>query len=395
MASKKRAAPTETRRAKHIKSTTQTSLNTSTKQVEIQDQVTFFEPSKIIPKWWERRKSSGTEEVTHKDIEYHVGDMVMVNVKRERGMREEQALIADFKPPYALLVWIFGTKITKERGALLMGKVGSGHTLILTAYVDISPVAALKRLMTPQERAQVCTDWVLHSDPIQAICISEPYDGCYMRYLVKKINGRYKPAKAPEIVSGPKTPVDTSITKMRKTLVSTVESSIKAGSKSAIPKVVQEEPTLEQKLEKRSKAILYLRHCLQKGFLTRDQTPKEEEMQQMAKYLAQLESYRDLEQSIIRDTKIDKLLKAITKLSSIPKEDTYNFTKRSINLLNAWSKSMSGDAKAVSVKANESTIEIKSGKAAAEEPKIKASKTVEIKGEDVSAESRCQSANSR
>lgn len=118
-------------------------------------------------------------------------------------------------------------------------------------------------------------------------------------------------------------------------------------------------------------------------------------MQQMAKYLAQLESYRDLEQSIIRDTKIDKLLKAITKLSSIPKEDTYNFTKRSINLLNAWSKSMSGDAKAVSVKANESTIEIKSGKAAAEEPKIKASKTVEIKGEDVSAESRCQSANSR
>lgn len=192
MASKKRAAPTETHRAKHIKSTTQTSLNTSTKQVEIQDQVTFFEPSKIIPKWWERRKSSGTEEVTHKDIEYHVGDMVMVNVKREQGMREEQALIADFKPPYALLVWIFGTKITKEREALLMGKVGSGHTLILTAYVDISPVAALKRLMTPQERAQVCTDWVLHSDPIQAICISEPYDGCYMRYLVKKINGRYK-----------------------------------------------------------------------------------------------------------------------------------------------------------------------------------------------------------
>lgn len=29
---------------------------------------------------------------------------------------------------------------------------------------------------------------------------------------------------------------------------------MKAGSKSAIPKVVQEEPTLEQKLEKRSKA---------------------------------------------------------------------------------------------------------------------------------------------
>lgn len=190
MASKKRVAPTETRPAKRIKSTTQASFDTPAKQVEVQGQVTFFEPSNIVPKKWERRKSSGTKEVTHKDTEYHVGDMVMVNVEKERGTLEEQAVIAECKPPYILLVWIFGTKTTNEREALLMSKVGSGHTLILTAYMDISPVAALKRLMTPQERAQVCTDWILDLNPLQAISISEPYDGCYMRHLVGKINAR-------------------------------------------------------------------------------------------------------------------------------------------------------------------------------------------------------------
>jgi hypothetical protein len=43
---------------------------------------------------------------------------------------------------------------------------------------------------------------------------------------------------------------------------------------------------------------------LQKGFLSRDQAPKDEDMVNMADYLRQLEAYEDLEGKIIRETKV-------------------------------------------------------------------------------------------
>ncbi|EEP76678.1 conserved hypothetical protein [Uncinocarpus reesii 1704] len=57
---------------------------------------------------------------------------------------------------------------------------------------------------------------------------------------------------------------------------------------------------------KREKEVFYLRHRLQKGFLSRDQAPKEEEMEAMSNYITKLDSYDDLEISIIRKTKIGK-----------------------------------------------------------------------------------------
>ncbi|KAL9084040.1 MAG: hypothetical protein Q9165_008241 [Trypethelium subeluteriae] len=107
-----------------------------------------------------------------------------------------------------------------------------------------------------------------------------------------------------------------------------------------------EKPLTEaEKLEKRRKTVLYLRHRLQKGFLAREAPPKEEEMETMNDFFTQLESYADLELSILKTTKIHKVLKAILKLSSIPKEDEYHFMDRSNRLLQGWNKVLVGDEK--------------------------------------------------
>ena len=101
--------------------------------------------------------------------------------------------------------------------------------------------------------------------------------------------------------------------------------------------------TEAEKMAQREKAVLYLRHRLQKGFLSRDQAPKEDEMAAMADFFSQLEAYENLEPSIIRNTKVHKVLKAIVKLSSIPKDEEYNFKKRSAAMLDIWNKRMEAD----------------------------------------------------
>lgn len=91
------------------------------------------------------------------------------------------------------------------------------------------------------------------------------------------------------------------------------------------------------------KEVLFLRHKIQKGLLTRDQEPKEEEMQLMSDYITKLEAFPDLEVSIIRATKINKVLKAILKLENIPKEDEFKFKPRSQVLLDKWNKLLAVD----------------------------------------------------
>jgi hypothetical protein len=89
--------------------------------------------------------------------------------------------------------------------------------------------------------------------------------------------------------------------------------------------------------------VLYLRHRLQKGFLSRDQAPKEEEMPNMSAYLKQLEELEDLEAEVIKNTKVHKVLKAIIKLETIPNEEEYDFKTRSNNLLAKWSGALAAD----------------------------------------------------
>ncbi|KAF2113702.1 hypothetical protein BDV96DRAFT_601180 [Lophiotrema nucula] len=59
----------------------------------------------------------------------------------------------------------------------------------------------------------------------------------------------------------------------------------------------------EEQLEGRKKAVLYFRHRLQKGFMSRDQAPKEEDIANMSNNLKQLEAYKDLEEEVIKNTK--------------------------------------------------------------------------------------------
>lgn len=67
-------------------------------------------------------------------------------------------------------------------------------------------------------------------------------------------------------------------------------------------------------------------------------------MKLMSDYVTKLEGFPDLEVSIIRETKIHKVLKAILKLEEIPKEDEFKFKPRSQALLDKWNKLLAADA---------------------------------------------------
>jgi hypothetical protein len=58
----------------------------------------------------------------------------------------------------------------------------------------------------------------------------------------------------------------------------------------------------------------------------------------MSQYVKKLEDYEDLEVSIIRTTKINKVLKALIKLNTIPRDEEFKFRQRSMELLAKWSK---------------------------------------------------------
>jgi hypothetical protein len=67
-------------------------------------------------------------------------------------------------------------------------------------------------------------------------------------------------------------------------------------------------------------------------------------MPNMHQYIKQLEELDNLEARIIKDTKVHKVLKAIVKLDSIPKEEEYNFKTRSNVLLEKWTSALAADA---------------------------------------------------
>lgn len=66
----------------------------------------------------------------------------------------------------------------------------------------------------------------------------------------------------------------------------------------------------------------------------------------MSDFLSELEVFPDLEGSIIRATKIHKVLKAMIKLPSIPLDEDYQFKTRSIDLLAKWNDILSNDPNA-------------------------------------------------
>ena len=66
----------------------------------------------------------------------------------------------------------------------------------------------------------------------------------------------------------------------------------------------------------------------------------------MSNFITKLENYGDLEVSIIRSTKINKVLKALIKLNTIPKDEEFNFKSRSVELLGRWNKALGAESTA-------------------------------------------------
>ncbi|KAF2013214.1 hypothetical protein BU24DRAFT_464029 [Aaosphaeria arxii CBS 175.79] len=121
----------------------------------------------------------------------------------------------------------------------------------------------------------------------------------------------------------------------------------KTGSEEAEAAKPQEpQETEAERYEKQQKTVLYLRHKLQKGFISRENPPSADEMPQMSNYIKQLEDTDGIAASIIKKTKVHKVLKGIVKLDSIPREDEFEFKRRSTELLTRWAKVLSADTEA-------------------------------------------------
>ncbi|KAL8714867.1 MAG: hypothetical protein Q9220_001380 [cf. Caloplaca sp. 1 TL-2023] len=159
-----------------------------------------------------------------------------------------------------------------------------------------------------------------------------------------------QPAKTPKTgtklkLSTPKTPVETSSKKKAPKAKSSSKKAAKTSDDDAVetPKVEEKKLTSEEAKNMKEKKVLYFRHKLQRGFLSRDIPPKEDEMKSMSEFLSELETYPDLEGSIIRATKINKVLKAMLKIPSIPQDEVHNFKERSLRLLGKWNETLSND----------------------------------------------------
>ena len=137
---------------------------------------------------------------------------------------------------------------------------------------------------------------------------------------------------------------------------------------------------------------MFLRHKLQKGLLTKDQEPKEEEMKQMSEFITKLEGYAVLESSIIRGTKINKVLKAILKLPVIPKEEEFKFKPRSSTLLEKWNKLLSSEqgTPAVAPKATTTNGASADAKAGIDDVKASLAETTNGVKEESSAEAKVE-----
>ncbi|KAJ6015075.1 hypothetical protein N7540_009666 [Penicillium herquei] len=168
-----------------------------------------------------------------------------------------------------------------------------------------------------------------------------------------------KPAKTPKTatklkLTTPKAPAEekkkTPATKTKKAAPKKGKAAAAAPSDEETPEVKEPEKQVdpEELKKKKEKEVLFLRHKLQKGFISRDQPPKEEEMDVMATYFDKLEKHADLEVSIIRSTKINKVLKMIIKLNSIPRDEEFNFRQRSMVILSSWKSVLDSDAPAAS-----------------------------------------------
>lgn len=182
---------------------------------------------------------------------------------------------------------------------------------------------------------------------------------------VKKPKIKITNSSTPKATNGVQSPTTKDSKPVKVKSKATKGSKEKAESKKKEEAPREPELSPEEKHMRKEKEILFLRHRLQKGLLLRDQEPKEEEMKSMSEFLAKLETFPDLEVSIIRATKINKVLKAILKLETIPKEEEFQFKPRSQTLLDKWNKLLATDGAPAPANGVNGASSAKGGKGAA------------------------------
>lgn len=106
-------------------------------------------------------------------------------------------------------------------------------------------------------------------------------------------------------------------------------------------------------------------------------------METMSNYLEKLKSYENLEVAIIRSTKINKVLKGIIKLNSIPREEEYDFRSRAVGILGKWKSLLESDLPSAAT--NEDEEGASTAKPTANGVKEKESAATEGKVEDADA----------
>ncbi|TGJ86922.1 hypothetical protein E0Z10_g1803 [Xylaria hypoxylon] len=161
---------------------------------------------------------------------------------------------------------------------------------------------------------------------------------------VKKPKIKLTGTSTPKTANGVQSPATKDSTKPTKAKAKSSKGGKEESKKEKEPPAPKEpELTPEEKSARKEKEILFLRHRLQRGLLPREGAPVPEEMKQVSDFLAKLETFPDLDVSIIRATKINKVLKAILKLESIPKEAEFRFKPRSQTLLDKWNILLASD----------------------------------------------------
>ncbi|KAJ2967899.1 hypothetical protein NUW58_g10341 [Xylaria curta] len=184
---------------------------------------------------------------------------------------------------------------------------------------------------------------------------------------VKKPKIKLTGTATPKAANGNQSPATKDSSKPAKTKTKSSKGGKEADSKKEKEPAAPKEPELtpEEKRARKEKEILFLRHRLQRGLLPREGSPVPDEMKQVSDFLAKLETFPDLDVSIIRATKINKVLKAILKLDTIPKEEEFQFKPRSQTLLDKWNILLASDgAPAPATSANANGVNGTSGAAA-------------------------------
>ncbi len=90
------------------------------------------------------------------------------------------------------------------------------------------------------------------------------------------------------------------------------------------------------RIKRRIKEVWFIRHKLQKGLLQPPTFPNEEELEKINLVFIRLENIKDMEFDVIKDTKINKVLKAIVKTPNLEFKESFKYHERSLKLLRAW-----------------------------------------------------------